>query len=70
MDNLDHLLARCQTLHDFDTLAFFRYFGDKFLDNSEIDVSLQKGQTDLPHHVLDVLFCDAGFTAHFRRDIL
>jgi len=70
VDNLDHLLTRCQAFHDFDALALFRNFGDKFLDDGKIDVSLQKGQTDLAHHILDVLLCDAGFSAHFRRDVL
>ena len=56
VDDLHDLLPRGEALRHLDTGGALPDARDEVLDDLEVDVRLEKGETDLPHRLGQVLF--------------
>jgi len=58
VDGFHDLLAGLQALQDLLAECALAHLGDELLDDLEVDVGLEQGETDLAHRTGDRLFVE------------
>jgi len=67
MNCFDEKLARCDTGENTLPDSLFFDFFKEVLCNLIIDISLKKGNSDLPKGVFDVIFCNFSIAPNFFK---